>query len=302
MKRIFCTILAVMMALGVCGMTAIAEEATTATDGTTEEEISSITNAELTFKEVSTVTFKDQLYSEMCFKEAVNKGYIGDYSSLDTGFSTTVYASIEAIVLPDGQIIIGAGSFNSRDYNELAILFSDIFGARYFVKLVREGFDESTVKDFFQNSMLEVTTQITVDTISFENSEFTESKIDPTVLYTDGRYFGRDKTELDAGITIRLFPMGNGMLKYTDERLNYWFACGLESTSTVFYIDSNEGTIIAAILASGDEVIEASNFEENIAVCISNIDQHCNDGETFYILFKTLDENCFYVKLTLQLC
>lgn len=293
MKKFVCLVLAMVMALSICcSMSAIAEE-----------EISTITNIEsiyrFGFKEVSTVTFEDKLYSEMTFEEAVSERYFE--GSLDTGIHSTIYASIEAIVLPDGQVIIDTSNFNVKDYNELAILFSDIFGARYFVKIVREGFAESTVKDFFDSSMLEVTTQI-ADTISFENSEFTESKIDPTVLYTDGRYFGRDKTELDAGITIRLFPMGNGMLKYTDERLNYWFACGLESTSTVFYIDSNEGTIIAAILTNSNEVIEASNFEGNIAVSIPNIDQSCSDGETFYILFKTLDENCFYVKLTLQLC
>ena len=69
MKKFVCLVLAMVMALSICGMSAIAEEVTT--DATEE-------NLEISVDEKHfVVLFEGEKYSEMSFEDAVANGYLG---------------------------------------------------------------------------------------------------------------------------------------------------------------------------------------------------------------------------------
>ena len=83
MKKFVCLVLAMVMALSICGMSAIAEEVTTDNSNTS---IATEENLEISVDEKPfVVLFEGEKYFEMSFEDAVANGYLEEFSSAQLG-------------------------------------------------------------------------------------------------------------------------------------------------------------------------------------------------------------------------
>lgn len=296
MKRIFCTILAVIMALGVCGMNfSFAEEAS-------DEKLA--------------LVYQDKLYVEMTFDEAVENNIINLFSGFENGIHPVENVLVDGMIFPDGTVTIpNEPSQSERKYNEVVLLLSKPeSGEYYFVRIFRVNYtSETSIEEYFENigfetvmlpesapedSMLPVGEELV-----FEGKIFHECKPDISVLSSTGLYWDFCML-LEDGTIISSLPFMNGFLTYDPTDVNNivafrWYYDENSVDITLTTDDLMYSFPIAVILQNGD-TIESSWIEDTFpAVCIPNIDQH--DDETFLFLFDSLKGN-YFIRIAVDVC
>ncbi len=281
MKRIFCTILAVMMVLSICGMSAIAEEALEGKTGTV----------------AIFAIFNDSKYAGIEFSEAVEKGYILEVTSYRNGIFCTG-STVDGIIFPDGKLAT-VDEIKLDNYNECLVFLSTDNG-KFFLRLVNEeGYEpEGTLEEIY-------TVGISFETVSSDDSsifefegvlykELDSSQLSPVCLNSYGTFLGRNICFKEEHWLV-IDPTHHGFFAYEPKHFGteaIYYIIGAETE--IFSVGSEaEGHIIAVIRAN-QEVILPEKSDVGPCVYVKDIDQMV--GEDLTILFVSYGEN-FFVKI-----
>ena len=256
------------------------------------------------------VVYKDQQYKEMTLEEAEKNKFFAETSTMN-GIEQYPLANPVAFVFQDGTIVDVNGEtvINLADYTEAALLFTDFNGEQYyFIRLARNGSSPSNITDFFKESSLELV-EIPSFTIELDGKTYAKSTIDPWVVFSDGTYRDDSGIPLDSGVILNHMNSA-GLLKYKNEQIEFWFACGLGDIDPSFTIINgyNEGIIVSAILSNGD-IIKGEDLvkdtegshEEYFGVSIPVIDSHKDTQEAIFLLYQTADGSCYYTRINMHI-
>ena len=276
--RIFSTILAVIMALSICGMTANAEEAPEGKTGTV-------------------AIFNDSKYNRIEFTEAVEKGYIEEFSSYRIGVFCAA-STIDDVIFPGGKLLT-VDEIKRDNYNECLVFLSTSNG-KFFLRLVNEeGYEpEGTLEEIYPIGIsFETVSSDDASTFMFEGIVYYElTSHQLTTEYFDWPGFWLTMQLLFIGDhTLGLYPMLSGMLCYWPEgfgteAINYI----IETETESFTVGSPAEGHIVAVIRENQEVILPEKSDVGPCVYVKDIDQML--GEDLTILFVSYGEN-FFVKI-----
>ena len=162
MKKFVCLVLAMVMALSICSMSAIAES------NTTDEKH-------------FVVLFEGKKYVEMSFEDAVANGYLEEFSSAQLGTFCCPGNIIKGIVYPDGTYYSTSDDENhphpSNTYEGYVVmLYNYTEHYYYFVRFLDP---ETDIKTYFENA-------------GFETSEEDSSVVTSEKITFEGEYSARD--------------------------------------------------------------------------------------------------------------
>lgn len=267
------------MALSICGMTAIAEEAPEGKTGTV-------------------AIFNDSKYTWVEFTEAVEKGYIHEATSYRTGIFSTA-STVDNVIFPDGKLLT-VDEIEKDNYNECLVFLSTDNG-KFFLRLVNEeGYEpEGTLEEIYPIGIsFETVSSDDASTFMFEGIvyyELTSHQLDSEYFDFPGFYVTKQLVFI-GNHQFGLFPMLNGLFCYEPdyygtEAINY--IIGAETAS--FTVGSKaEGHIVAAIRENQEVILPEKSDDGELCVYVKDIDQML--GEDLTVLFVSYGEN-FFVKI-----
>ena len=306
MKKFVCLVLAMVMALSICGMSAIAEEVTTDSNTTiaTEE------NFEISVDEKHfVVLFEGKKYVEMSFEDAVANGYLEEFSSVQLGAFCCPGNMIKGVVYPDGTYYSTSDDENhpasSNTYEGYVVMLHNYTEHYYyFVRFLDTDSSETDIKTYFENAGIETSEEdssvVTSEKITFEGETYQELRIDMTQLDENGYYFS-ELIILEGNHILRNNPVCSTTAFVYDKSVGDYITYKFypkKGTDASLSLYSYEGSVIAALLPNEiikavDETNEIGSY--NAAIYLPDFVQY--DGEEIIILFKSYNEN-FFVRLT----
>ncbi len=305
MKKFVCLVLAMVMALSICGMSAIAEEVTTDSNTTiaTEE------NFEISVDEKHfVVLFEGEKYFEMSFEDAVANGYLEEFSSVQLGAFCCPGNIIKGVVYPDGTYYSTSDENHPASSNTyegyVVMLHNYTEHYYYFVRFLDTDSSETDIKTYFENAGFETSEEdssvVTSEKITFEGETYQELRIDMTQLDENGHYFS-GMIILEGNHILRDNPLSTTAFVYdktVGDIITYKFypKKGNDASLSLY---SYEGEVIAALLPTNEIVKATDETDElgsyNAVIYLPNFAQY--DGEEIIVLFKSYNEN-FFVRLT----
>lgn len=299
MKKFVCLVLAMVMALSICGMSANAEEVTTDNSNTS---IATEENFEISVDvKPFVVLFEGKKYVEMSFEDAVANGYLEKFSGVQLGTFCCPGNMIKGVVYPDGTYYSTSDDENhpasSNTYEGYVVmLYNYTEHYYYFVRFLDP---ETDIKTYFENAGIETSENDSSVVITFEGETYQELKIDMTQLDENGYYFS-EILILEDNHILRDNPICSTAFVY-DKSVGDYITFKFypkKGTDASLSLYSYEGNVIAALLPNEiikavDETDEIGSY--NAAIYLPDFAQY--DGEEIIILFKSYNEN-FFVRLT----
>ena len=303
MKKFVCLVLAMVMALSICGMSAIAEEVTTDNSNTS---IATEENLEISVDEKHfVVLFEGEKYSEMSFEDAVANGYLEEFSSAQLGTFCCPGNIIKGVVYPDGTYYSTSDEnhpASSNTYEGYVVMLHNYTEHYYY--FVRFLDTETDIKTYFENAGFETSEEdssvVTSEKITFEGETYQELRIDMNKLDENG-YYSDELIILEGNHILRDNPICSTSFIYDKSVGDYityklYPKIGSDASLSLY---SYEGSVIAALLPQNEIVKATDETDEigsyNAVIYLPDFAQY--DGEEIIILFKSYNEN-FFVRLT----